>query len=243
MGFHPDMGNIPSWIGAGSLLLAFRIFLRDRSRSDRAQVDTVGIWGDIERDVVVSGGPRNDDVKVQIRIKNASDAPIEVNRVAFTFHTQWVIPTDDTSDPAVRVRRCVPGRTDVMRFMGPIGIAPQTTWEGQWIPINLTHTAPAEDAELFFFSDGVKCVILYSLITDNAGRRWEARQRKGKAAKRIRWYSRSGTHYPVEWQNPIGRRFRIFKAKAKEQSLNMNRHQATSELPKGPNTTSTSINQ
>lgn len=243
MGFHPDLGNVPSWIGAGSLLLAFRIFLRDRSRSDRAHVDKVGIWGDIERGVVLPGGPRNDDVKVQIHIRNATELPIEVHQVAFTFHTRWGIPVGDAPEPIVRVRQYVPGKADVMRFMGPVGIAPQTTWEGQWTPVNLTHTAPADDAELYFFSDGVKCVITYALITDNAGRRWEARQRQGKPAKRIRWYSRSGAHYPVEWQNPIGRKFRIFKAKAKERTRNIRRRSAIGDLPKGPDTTSTPISQ
>jgi hypothetical protein len=73
MGFHPDMGNVPSWIGTVSLLLAFRIFLRDRGKSDRVQVDAVGIWGDIEREAVLPGKPRTDDVKVQIHIRNATD--------------------------------------------------------------------------------------------------------------------------------------------------------------------------
>jgi hypothetical protein len=41
----------------GSLLLAFRIFLPDRARSDRAQVDKVGIWGRIKRDLSPPGGP------------------------------------------------------------------------------------------------------------------------------------------------------------------------------------------
>jgi len=66
-----------------------------------------------------------------------------------------------------------------------------------------------------FTTDGTKCVIKYALVVDNAGRRWEARQRQGKPAKRIRWYSRSGDYYPVEWQNVLGRGFRILKSKAK----------------------------
>jgi hypothetical protein len=59
MTFHLDLGDVPSWIGAGSLLLAFRIFLKDRSRSDRTQVDALGIWGDIERKVIPPGMPRD----------------------------------------------------------------------------------------------------------------------------------------------------------------------------------------
>jgi hypothetical protein len=217
MGFHLDMGNVPSWIGAGSLLLAFRIFLRDRGRSDRAQVDGVGIWGDIEREAVLPGKPRNDDIKVQIHIKNATNLPIEVHLVAFKFQTKWIAPSfSDELGRGPSVRVGVSGKPDVMRFTGPIGIAPQKTWDGQWITVNLSHTAPADSASLDFTSNGVKCVIAYALIIDNAGRRWEARQRQGKSAKRIRWYSRPGEHYPTEWQNVLGRKLRTLKGKAKD---------------------------
>jgi hypothetical protein len=98
-----------------------------------------------------------------------------------------------------------------MRFIGPIEISPQTTWKSQWVAVNLTHTAPENAAWLDFTSEGMRCAISYALITDNAGRRWETRHQKGKQAKRIHWYSRSGINYPPEWQNPIGRRVRVLK--------------------------------
>lgn len=43
-----DWGSVPAWLGAGSLLLAFRIFWRDRSNAERSQVDLVGAWGTTE---------------------------------------------------------------------------------------------------------------------------------------------------------------------------------------------------
>jgi hypothetical protein len=222
------MGNVPSWLGAGSLLLAFRIFLRDRNRSDRRQVDAVGIWGDIDREPVFPGQPRNDDIKVQLHIRNATDLPVEVHLLAFTFQTRWVVPSfGDELGPGPQVREEVPGKTDTPRFTGPLGIAPQKTWDGQWITVNLTHTAPADSASLVFTTDGTKCVIKYALVVDNAGRRWEARQRQGKPAKRIRWYSRSGDYYPVEWQNALGRRFRILKSKAKGRIRGKRKQQAS----------------
>jgi hypothetical protein len=191
-------------------------FLRDRARSDRTQVDTVGIWGMIKRDPALPGGRRVDDVEIKIHIRNASELPIEVIQMAWTLQTQWLIPSEDHPYPEVMVRRSMKGKPDVMRFLGAVGVAPQETFASQWYPTNLAHTAPADDTLLLFFSEGVKCVISYALITDNADRRWEVRQRQGKPAKRIRWYSRSGPHYPVDWQNPVGRRFRVLKAKAKE---------------------------
>jgi len=48
---------------AGSPLLAFRIFLRGRARSDLAQVYAVGIWGEIKRELAKPGGPRVDELK------------------------------------------------------------------------------------------------------------------------------------------------------------------------------------
>src|SRR5262249_3767429 len=108
------------------------------------------------------------------------------------------------------------GKADSLRFIGPVQIPPQTTWKGPWAPINLSHTAPGSDARLFLTNEGVWCEISYALIRDNAGRRWETRHQKGKKARRIRWYNRSGLHYPVAWQNPIGRRVRVFKARMTE---------------------------
>jgi hypothetical protein len=213
MGFHPDMGTVPAWLGAGSLLLAFRIFLRDRSRSDRAQVDGVGVWGVIQR----GGGDRpgrtlHDEVKVRIVIRNATDLPIEVHQVAFTFQTKWVVAPTDVDDIAVRALGGTTGKTDMLRFMGPTGIAPRETTDGSWVTVNLARLAPVDGARLSIYSDGVKCVIMHALIVDNAGRRWEARQKQGKSAKRIRWYSRPGKSYPMEWQSPAWRKIRIFNA-------------------------------
>jgi hypothetical protein len=233
MGF-PNWGDVPEWLAAGSLLLAFRIFLRDRARSDRAQADKVGIWGKIKRDPSFLSGQRVDDVEVQMCIRNASDLPIEVIQIAWTLQTRWGIPFGDNKPyPELPIRQYVKGKADVMRFLGAVGAAPQETWQSQWYKVNLTHTAPADDAMLLIFSEGVKCVISYALITDNAGRRWEVRQRQGKSAKRIRWYSRSAPHYPMEWQNPVARRFRVLKAEAKEWARNLRRRPHAPSLPEG----------
>ena len=213
------MGNVPSWIGAGSLLLAFRIFLRDRSRSDRAQVEAVGIWGGIQRRLSAPGIGKDDYISFQMQMKNSSDLPIEVHVVAYRIQTRWIVPWSNVSSSATLVRNEVAGKTDIMRFVGAVGLAPQEKWNGELFRIDLRHTAPADDAGLTYFSHGVKCVIEFALIVDNAGRRWEARQGQGKFAKRIRWYSRSREHYPADWQSPAWRRVRTFKANAKVRAL------------------------
>lgn len=228
MGFHPDFGNVPSWIGAGSLLLAFRIFLRDRSKLDHSQVDAVGVWGDIKRQPVFPGMPRTDDVEVQIHIRNATDLPVEIQSVAFSLQTKWMVPAlIDDRGPGPHVWNGATGKADSMRFINSIKIAPQKTWDSEWTTVNLTHTAPAESASLLFTSDGVKCAIAYTLIIDNAGRRWEAQQRQGKPARRIHWYSRSREHYPVEWQNALGRTFRILRSRTKARIQDIRTRQAS----------------
>ncbi len=233
MGLHPDLGNVPSWIGAGSLLLAFRIFLRDRTHSDRAQVDAIGIWGVIRRIDFLPVNPRNDDIEFQIKVRNAKDLPVEVHHIAFTFDTRWLVPWEEATGSEVPVRDEQAGKPDVMRFLGPIGIPPQETWESQWFTVNLTHAAPAADAGLSFLDTGVKTVIVYALVVENAGIRWESRQRQGKPAKRIRWYSRSGAYYPADWQNPNGRRLRIAKARATVLARRFRNRSPSRELSKG----------
>lgn len=218
----PDWGNVPAWLSAGSLLLAFRIFLRDRSRADRAQVDAVGVWWKIKRETSFPGKQRNDDIQIRTFVRNASDLPIEASQIAWKIKSRWAVadtaqafyPEGHPNYPGVWA--VVPGLIDSGRFLGPVQIPPQKTWKSQWQTINITHLAPSEEAWLDFTSEGVQCVISYGLFTDNAGRRWETRHQRGKQARRIRWYSTSGTHYPVNWQNRFGRRVRILKAKLRE---------------------------
>lgn len=183
-------------------------------------MEKVGIWWDVDREPLFPGGsrPRVDDVKIRTLIKNASDLPIEATWIAWEIHTRWSVPAPQPGwpkdDPVyLGVWSVVDGKADSMHFLGPVQIPPQTIREGEWAPFNLTHTAPESDALLYFLGEGVRCAISYALITDNAGRRWETRHQKGKQARRIRWYSRSDINYPVAWQNPIGRRIRVFKAK------------------------------
>ena len=218
----PDWGNVPAWIGAVSLLLAFRIFLRDRSKADRAQVDAVGVWWEIDGKPSFPGGQRVDDIQIRTMVRNASDLPIEAMQIAWTVKTKWAVPdltqalfpkTDPYYPGVYEVRD---GLNDSMRFLGPAKIPPQKTLEGQWQTINLTHTAPGKEAWLVPTSEGLECVIVYGLFTDNAGRRWETRHQKGEQARRVRWYSRSGPYYPVSWQNRIGRKSRVIKAKLSE---------------------------
>jgi hypothetical protein len=74
--FHVDWGNVPAWLGAGSLLLAFTIFIRDRRNSDRLQVDRVGVWftETYERRMPGVGEDqgRVEEADIQVHVRNAS---------------------------------------------------------------------------------------------------------------------------------------------------------------------------
>lgn len=236
MGFHPDMGTVPSWIGGASLLLAFRIFRRDRSRSDRAQVDNVGIWGEVQRTADLPGVSRRAKIMAQINVRNATDLPIEVHLVAFKFYTLWKVPRNNSANPSAPTWNEVPGKKTDLYFLDEEGIAPRKSWESGWLPIELDYAAPADDAILHFRSQAVKCIIEYALVVDNAGRRWETRLRQGRPAKRIRWYSRPRKDYPVEWQGPIWRSVRMLKAKAAARFRNILGRRATKELSEAPGT-------
>jgi len=71
-----DWGSVPAYAAAASLLLAFRLFLRDRRNAERAQVDLVGVWGMWERTALPEDlADRPYDVTVRVFIRNASELP------------------------------------------------------------------------------------------------------------------------------------------------------------------------
>jgi hypothetical protein len=220
------------------LLLAFQIFRRDRVKSDRAQVDSVGVWPEVTVRASLPGGPRHDAVEIRWCIRNASDRPVEVDQVAWSFETQWgvhvptqPVPPDHPDYPALEVRKYVPGKPDDLRLLNMMAVAPQETQKSFWFPIVLTGLAPEIDALLSFMSGGVKPVIKYVLVTDNAGRRWEMRLKRGKRARRIYWYSRRGPYYPSEWQGPLGRRFRTLKVMARAWARKLRRRPPAPGVP------------
>jgi hypothetical protein len=195
-----DWGSIPAWIGAGSLLLAFRIFLRDRTKSDRFQVDLVGIWWEIEREVGFMSDPRVEELRFKVFARNGSDLPVEVTYVAWEIQTRWWVPDfaqaqayleiDDPNYPGVWSED--PGTQGDRRFIGPIRIPPQETWDSGWIGHNVAHQAPRNARQLVPVGEGVRCVLRWAVVTDNANRRWLVRYDRGRPAHRIRWYTRGG---------------------------------------------------
>lgn len=195
----PDWGNVPAWLGAGSLLLAYRIFLRDRANTDRAQVDRIGVWGTTAHERKLPWDKnRVETGEVKLFVRNATDLPVDVRQVAYIIHTRWTVPDLDqcTNKAEPDIWSIEPGAKSEQYFVEKIRVAPQETWD-QPFPVNFAHLAPdgASQPEMFH---GVTCEISWVLLTDNAGRRWELRPTKGDRARRIRRYNPQ-PYQPREW--------------------------------------------
>jgi hypothetical protein len=206
-----DLGSLPAWLGAFSLLLAYRIFRIDRTNAERAQVDLIGAWATPTYDrrwLKETAEGRNvggQEVSVQPYIRNASELPVEIRTLAYEIHTTWLVQTDGgmAYEP-------VDGSPVVKQFLYDVGVAPQQTWDnaGTASPANVAHTAPEGGLQLSIVR-GVWCEVSWLLVVDNAGRRWELRPAKGRRARRIRWYHRPREYQPGDWFSPLMRRFTV----------------------------------
>ena len=117
---HWQWGTVPEWVAAGSLLLAFRIFLKDRATADRAQVDLVGIWADRPASTA-------DRVWVQMNVRNGSQQPIFGEALDFEPRSYWRLPDTGLggSDDRAQLRKGTPE----WRLVGDIGhLPPNSTW-------------------------------------------------------------------------------------------------------------------
>jgi hypothetical protein len=187
-----DWGSVPAWLGAGSLLLAFRIFWRDRTNAERSQVDLVGAWGTTEYERrAPDASERVVQVRVRLFIRNASELPIEVVQLACDLETAWLVPDGEIA------YRPVAGVQPHRSFTDHIVVPPQDTWDSSH-EFNIAHLAP-ENAVQLSLIHGAVVVIRWLLIIDNAGRRWEVRPASGSRARRIRWYSRREEYQPAWW--------------------------------------------
>ena len=88
------VGGIAEWVGAigtaGALVLGLLILLRDRANAARAQVNLVGAWGEPTYEHKRPGEPRVEMAEIRICVRNGSQLPVVVKRLAFSVHTKWV---------------------------------------------------------------------------------------------------------------------------------------------------------
>jgi hypothetical protein len=201
--FTPNFGDVPSWLGAVSIVLAFVIFGLERRNRSRAQVDALGVW------TRVSYTPKMPDsedavgeVSATVFARNAADVPVKVVQLACALRPVWMVPDPDaqTGGPPGRiwVWRPEPGLDPPVRsFLGPFTVAPGDQFENL-SSFNVDHTRP-EGAIQLSITDGASCDVMWVLVIDNAGRRWEIRPGTSGRARRIRRWSRRREYQPVDW--------------------------------------------
>lgn len=202
-----DWGSVPAWLGAGSLLLAFKIFLRDRTEREQSQVERIGVWATAaytrkkpwDRDRIEVG-------RVKVFVKNATDLPVTVAQIAFEMHTSWMVidrsnwnpgPGEQFNTDAPGVWTIKPGTSTQLSFKDRLVIPPEDTvsWEDE---VNFGHMAP-EDAMQPAMWHGLELRVKWMLVVDNAGRRWEVRPTQRRSIRRVRWLHRRKEYQPADW--------------------------------------------
>jgi len=195
-----DWGNVPGWLGAFSLLLAFAVFLRDRGNTDRSQVDCVGAWAVAAYEVRSPWDQlRTFEGKVTGYLRNASQLPVRVAQVAWRIESSWSVEDKAQSryPHGVGVWAIVNGPHPGKSFHNDVRVPPQDTIK---LPfgINVGHLAP-EGASQLAAINGLAVHVEWMLLVDNAGRRWEVRPEKSGRAKRVRRWWKPKEYMPANW--------------------------------------------
>jgi len=205
LAFSPDWGTVPAWFGGLSLVLALIIFMKDRSAGERKDVDLVGAWWETNWEIRTPTDEtgRVETGTVKVHFGNSGNLPIEIVQVAAEVRTRWLVRDLDQWDyepdgrPRSRSWTIKSGTESQQYFMSNVRVPPQEKIERDF-PIDVGHMAP-EHADQLSLEDGITCKILWMLIVDNVGRRWEVCPGVGRRARRIRWYSRRHEFQPHQW--------------------------------------------
>ncbi|MDP9223669.1 MAG: hypothetical protein M3P18_07395, partial [Actinomycetota bacterium] len=155
-----DWGNVPAWLGAGSLILAYLVFMRDRTSSERAQVDLVGAWTTVEYERSAPDvSPRVESGMVTGHVRNASELPVRVAQIAYKVELRWMVEDLAQSHlpdgPGVWSPQA--GTEPWPHFQDNILVPPQETKELRF-GVNVAHMAP-EGAVQLHLLDGIRAQV------------------------------------------------------------------------------------
>lgn len=194
--------DIPALLSGFSVLLAFIVFIRDRMNQDRRQVDRVGAWASATYEPrEPMGQPRVENGTVLAHIRNASELPIRIRKIAYRTTTTWLVPDEgqDGLPDGVGIWTPTPGTVPVRTFHDDVVIPPGKTAKLPF-DVNVAHTAPVGATQLDLLR-GIDCHVDWLLVLDNAGRRWHVRPERGRRARRVRrWRWRpDDDHMPRTW--------------------------------------------
>jgi hypothetical protein len=137
---------------------------------------------------------------VHLFLRNASQLPVEIVQLAYDVHTAWRIRSGERS-----YRRIAGVQPQRFFVYDPISVPSQETWASS---LSCQPGAPRpEGAAQLDLNEGVRCVIVWLFLVDNAGRMGIAAG-QGTRAKRVRRYSRRretnhrGGIAPARWIAP-----------------------------------------
>ena len=175
-----EWGTVPAWVAAGSLLLAFRIFLRDRSAGERSQVEQVAAWASVEGEPqAVPGYPDLMKASLRLKVKNASDLPVHI--VDFTWESRL-----HTRDDDAHVGAFFGHNPNEQLHTGYRVLGPEETWtvKGEFFALWWKPAPPNEDRIPLTFD----LLITKVLLVDAAGRKWIVLPTKG-SPKKVLWFN------------------------------------------------------
>ncbi|MEV6641108.1 hypothetical protein [Amycolatopsis sp. NPDC051371] len=178
MGAELGLGTVPAWASAGSLVLAFVIFGRDRRERRRKQIDELGAWSitdpsiDVDIDSLAS--------KPNLLIKNASNLPIRVLSVEYLIYRGLGVVNAGPPESARLIGKVVlhdhvipPSET--VTLVDGVNCAMRVKDRGHFMDF---HGTLAKNAHV------TRVTRVYAI--DNAGRRWVVRPSRGGFPRRDR---------------------------------------------------------
>lgn len=166
-----SLGTIPAWFGGLSLLLAFRLFLRDRKNNDRAEIDKVVVWWSTKYDRRMPGQlARVEEIEHTLHAKNSSDGVVTIEAITARVSPRWVVPDLEQTSPELPVWSVEPGvATDEISIWTPFDIPPDDKIPEHAQPFNVAHHAKVDDAQIEIFG-GATITVLWFLAVDNVGK-------------------------------------------------------------------------
>jgi hypothetical protein len=189
-----NWGNVPSWLGAISIILAFAVFHRDRIRAERQQVERLGVWSEPKYS---TDPPLPRIAHLNFSIRNASNLPLSVDQIKLDYATEWSVPVEGRPNSGT----IVPGGDKNRPTPWPDYplVKPGDTIEDS-LDVFVLDRAPKGATAL----SKVTVTIRRIDVTDNAGRRWQIRPKHRKPIRRIRFYHlvANPPPQPHSWYRP-----------------------------------------
>ncbi len=184
-------GDVPTWVGASSVVLAVAVFVRDRRSADRAQVDALSLWAEVTHDRRLPGDPRVEKISIAFKIRNASTVPVWLHHVKWRVDTTWLTSSGGGYVHVSGVRPIPLFHQDVIQM------APNSEWSSD-LDHDVAHIAPDNAVQLELIR-GAVCLPDVALVVDNAGRRWRVRPGAGRRAQRVGWWVKRQEYEPQGW--------------------------------------------